>query len=42
MPALRCGVDAEAAIDAGLEVGFYRLSDDLAIDEADLERKSNL
>ena len=39
MPALHCGVDAQAAIDAGLNVGFYRLLDDLAIDEADLERK---
>ena len=39
MPALHCGVDAQAAIDEGLKVGFYRLSDDLAIDEADLERK---
>jgi dTDP-4-amino-4,6-dideoxygalactose transaminase len=39
MPALHCGVDAQAAIDAGLKVGFYRLSDDLAIDEADLERR---
>jgi perosamine synthetase len=32
-------VDAQAAIDEGLKAGFYRLSDDLAIDEADLERK---
>jgi perosamine synthetase len=39
MPALHCGVDAQAAIDAGLEVGFYRLSNDLAIDEADLQAK---
>jgi perosamine synthetase len=39
MPALHCGVDAQAAIDEGLKVGFYRLSDDLAIDEADLESK---
>jgi len=39
MPALHCGVDAQAAIDQGLKVGFYRLSDDLAIDEADLELK---
>jgi len=39
MPALHCGVEVQAALDAGLNVGFYRLVDELAVDEADLEGK---
>lgn len=39
MPALHCGVEVQAALDAGLNVGFYRLVDELMIDEEDLEKK---
>jgi hypothetical protein len=39
MPSLHCGVEVQAALDAGLNVGFYRLADGLTIDEADLEAK---
>ena len=39
MPSLNCGVEVQAAIDAGLDVGFYRLTEDLSVDEADLTRK---
>ena len=39
MPSLHCGVEVQAAIDAGLRVGFYRLVDELRVDEEDLERK---
>lgn len=39
MPSLNCGVEVQAAIDAGLDVGFYRLAEDLSVDETDLTRK---
>lgn len=39
MPALHCGVEVQAAIDARLNVGFYRLVDELTVDEEDLESK---
>ena len=39
MPSLHCGVEVQAALDAGLNVGFYRLLDELMIDEQDLENK---
>jgi perosamine synthetase len=39
MPALHCGVEVQAALDAGLNPEFYRIVDDLTIDEEDLERK---
>jgi len=39
MPSLHCGVEVQAALDAGLNVGFYRLLDELMIDEEDLEAK---
>ena len=38
MPTLHCGVEVQAAIDAGLNVGFYRLTNELSIDEEDLEK----
>lgn len=38
MPALHCGVEVQAAIDAGFNVGFYRLTAELSIDEQDLEK----
>lgn len=39
MPALHCGVEVQAALDSGLNVGFYRLDEELNVDEEDLERK---
>ncbi len=39
MPAFHCGVEVEAAINAGLRVGFYRLQMDLRVDEDDVETK---
>jgi perosamine synthetase len=39
MPSLHCGVEVQAALDAGLNVGFYRLLNGLTIDEDDLENK---
>lgn len=39
MPAYHCGVEVQAAIDAGLSVGFYRVRSDLSIDTGDLYRK---
>ena len=39
MPSLHCGVEVQAALDAGLNVGFYRLLNELTIDEEDLESK---
>src|SRR4051812_28054258 len=42
MPAFHCGVEVQAAIDAGLAVRFYRIAPDLCIDEEDLEQKLRL
>jgi perosamine synthetase len=39
LPSFNCGVEVDAAIDAGLRVGFFRVREDLAIDEDDLETK---
>jgi perosamine synthetase len=39
MPAFHCGLEVQAAVDAGLNVGFYRISRDMAVDERDLEHK---
>lgn len=39
MPAYHCGVEVQAALDAGLDVGFYRVRPDLAVDLDDLERR---
>jgi dTDP-4-amino-4,6-dideoxygalactose transaminase len=39
MPAYHCGVEVQAAIDAGFDVGFYRIRSDLRIDLDDLERR---
>jgi dTDP-4-amino-4,6-dideoxygalactose transaminase len=39
MPSWHCGVEVQAAIEAGLEVGFYRVMPDHHIDLEDLERK---
>jgi dTDP-4-amino-4,6-dideoxygalactose transaminase len=38
MPEYHCGVEVQAAIDAGLSVRYYRVSRDLSVDEGDLER----
>jgi perosamine synthetase len=39
MPSFHCGVEVQAALDAGFEVDFYRIRRDLSIDEEDLEYK---
>lgn len=39
MPSYHCGVEVQAALDAGFEVCFYRVRSDLTIDESDLEAK---
>ena len=39
MPSFHCGVEVQAAIDAGLEVGFYRIQPDLTMDLQDLAAK---
>jgi dTDP-4-amino-4,6-dideoxygalactose transaminase len=39
MPEYHCGVEVQAAIDAGLNVRYYRVSRDLSVDEEDLERR---
>ena len=39
MPSWHCGVEVQAALDAGLDVGFYRVRCDQHIDLEDLERK---
>ena len=39
LPSFHCGVEVQAAIDAGAAVGFYRIRPDLAIDEEDLVRR---
>jgi len=39
MPSFHCGVEVQAALDAGFDVDFYRIHRDLSIDEEDLERK---
>ncbi len=39
MPSFHCGVEVQAAIDAGLEVGFYRIGSDLRMDLQDLATK---
>jgi perosamine synthetase len=38
MPVLHCGVEVQAAIDAGFNIGFYRLTNELSIDEQDLAK----
>ena len=39
MPAFHCGVEVQAVLDLGLDVGFYRVDRDLRIDMADLARR---
>lgn len=39
MPSFHCGVEVQAALDAGFNVDFYSLRRDLSVDEEDLERK---
>jgi perosamine synthetase len=37
-PSFHCGIEVRAAVDAGFAPRFYRLGDDLAVDEDDLAR----
>jgi dTDP-4-amino-4,6-dideoxygalactose transaminase len=39
MPSFHCGLEVQAAIDAGLNVDFYRIGRDLAVDVDDLAAK---
>lgn len=39
LPSFHCGVEVQAALDAGFDVGFYRINPDSTIDEDDLEHK---
>ncbi|MGD0497282.1 MAG: DegT/DnrJ/EryC1/StrS family aminotransferase [Bryobacteraceae bacterium] len=39
MPAFHCGVEVDAAVRAGFNVGFYRVAPDLSCDVEDLERR---
>lgn len=39
MPSFHCGVEVQAALDAGFNVSFYRIQPDLTIDEDDLAQK---
>lgn len=39
MPSFHCGVEVQAAVDAGFDVDFYRIRHDLSIDEEDLGSK---
>lgn len=39
MPAFHCGVEVQAAIDAGMNVAFYPIRDDLTVDLPTLERE---
>ena len=36
MPSFHCGVEVQAAVDAGFTVAYYRITPDLAVDEDDL------
>ncbi len=39
IPAYHCGVEVQAALDAGCEIGFYRVRPDLSVDTDDLARR---
>ncbi len=39
LPAMHCGVEVEAILQAGYQVAFYSVANDLSVDEDDLERK---
>jgi dTDP-4-amino-4,6-dideoxygalactose transaminase len=39
LPDYHCGVEVQAALDAGLKVAFYRINDDLSVDEEDLTQR---
>lgn len=39
MPEYHCGVEVQAALDAGFDVQYYKLHRDLSIDEEDLEQR---
>jgi dTDP-4-amino-4,6-dideoxygalactose transaminase len=39
MPAFQCGLEVRAALDAGRDVRFYRVTDDLQVDEDDLRTR---
>jgi len=39
LPDYHCGVEVQAAIDAGMDVQYYRISRDLTIDEEDLRMR---
>jgi dTDP-4-amino-4,6-dideoxygalactose transaminase len=39
MPAFHCGLEIQAARDAGWEVRFYRVMEDLSVDEEDLRHR---
>jgi dTDP-4-amino-4,6-dideoxygalactose transaminase len=39
MPTYNCGVEVQAALDAGLIVRYYRVTPDLSVDEEDLEKQ---
>ena len=39
MPSFHCGMEVRAAVDAGLTPRYYRLRDDLSVDEEDLESR---
>jgi dTDP-4-amino-4,6-dideoxygalactose transaminase len=39
MPEFHCGVEVQAALDAGLAVGFYRINRDLSVALEDLDEK---
>ncbi len=39
MPSFHCGVEVDAAVAAGFDVGFYRVGRNLELDLADLEKK---
>lgn len=39
MPTYHCGVEVQVPITLGFDVGFYRVSPDLSVDEDDVDRK---
>lgn len=39
LPAYHCGVEVQAALDAGYDTGFYRVGPDLAVDADDLRAR---
>ena len=39
LPAMHCGVEVDAILQAGYQVAFYSVANDLSVDEDDLERK---